>query len=102
MDWKLGGNERSEELMEFLIEPVKELGIKAKVYGVRYPERARNALEKAGITCGGWLPNYKVPEVFSKYKVTIHVPRRPYVEMLKGIPIIRPFEALSCGIPLVC
>jgi spore maturation protein CgeB len=29
------------------------------------------------------------------------VPRRPYVEALPGIPTIRPFEALACGIPLV-
>lgn len=97
-----GDNERTEELMEFLIEPVKELGIKAKVYGVRYPEKAKKALEDAGIEYGGYLPNYKVPEVFARYKVTVHVPRRPYVEMLAGIPTIRPFEALSCGIPLIC
>ena len=97
-----GDNERTEELMEFLIGPVKELGIKAKVYGVRYPEKAKKALEDAGIEYEGWLPNYKVPEVFAKYKVTVHVPRRPYVEMLPGIPTIRPFEALSCGIPLIC
>ncbi|WP_300438989.1 glycosyltransferase [Christiangramia sp.] len=97
-----GDDERTEELMEFLIEPVKELGIKAKVYGVRYPEKAKKALADAGIEYGGWLPNYKVPEVFAKYKVTVHVPRRPYVEMLPGIPTIRPFEALSCGIPLIC
>jgi spore maturation protein CgeB len=31
----------------------------------------------------------------------VHVPRRPYVEALPGIPTIRPFEALSCGIPLI-
>ncbi|WP_029034354.1 CgeB family protein [Salinimicrobium terrae] len=97
-----GDGERTEELMEFLIEPIKELKLKAKVYGVRYPEKARKALEDAGIEYGGWLPNYKVPEVFAKYKVTVHVPRRPYVEMLPGIPTIRPFEALSCGIPLIC
>ncbi len=97
-----GDGERTEELMEFLINPVKELGIKAKVYGVRYPEKAKKALADAGIEYGGWLPNYKVPEVFAKYKVTVHVPRRPYVEMLPGIPTIRPFEALSCGIPLIC
>jgi spore maturation protein CgeB len=32
----------------------------------------------------------------------VHVPRRPYVEALPGIPTIRPFEALACGIPLIC
>jgi spore maturation protein CgeB len=33
--------------------------------------------------------------------VTVHVPRRPYVEALPGVPTIRVFEALACGIPLV-
>lgn len=97
-----GDNERTQELLEYLIEPVKELGIKAKVYGVRYPAEAKQALKEAGIEYGGYLPNYKVPEVFSKYKITVHVPRRPYVEMLPGIPTIRPFEAMACGIPLIC
>ena len=32
---------------------------------------------------------------------TVHVPRRFYVEALPGIPTIRVFEALACGIPLV-
>ncbi|MDQ3536442.1 MAG: glycosyltransferase, partial [Bacteroidota bacterium] len=80
---------------------VKELGLKAKIFGVRYPEHALKALQEAGIKYGGWLPNYKVPEVFAQYKVTVHVPRKPYVEALPGIPTIRPFEAMSCGIPLI-
>ncbi|GEO06356.1 hypothetical protein AAE02nite_40200 [Adhaeribacter aerolatus] len=96
-----GDEERTAELHEFLINPVKELGLKAKIYGVRYPQHALKSLAEAGIEYGGWLPNYKAPEVFAKYKVTVHVPRRPYVEALPGIPTIRPFEALSCGIPLI-
>jgi len=96
-----GDNERTEELMEFLIKPVKDLKLKAKVYGVRYPDEALKALKDAGIEYGGWLPNYKAPEVFAKYKVTVHVPRGPYVKWLPGIPTIRPFEAMSCGIPLI-
>jgi spore maturation protein CgeB len=32
---------------------------------------------------------------------TVHVPRRFYVDLLPGIPTIRVFEALACGIPLV-
>jgi spore maturation protein CgeB len=32
----------------------------------------------------------------------VHIPRRPYVETLRGVPTIRPFEAMACGIPLVC
>jgi spore maturation protein CgeB len=96
-----GDEERTRELHEFLLEPVRSLGLKAKVYGVRYPQHALDALQKAGIEYGGWLPNHEAPRVFARYKVTVHVPRRPYVAALPGIPTIRVFEALACGIPLV-
>ncbi|PTB95448.1 glycosyltransferase [Marivirga lumbricoides] len=96
-----GDNERTDELMELLVKPIKELGLKAKFYGVRYPQIALNAMRDANIEYGGHLPNYKVPEVFARYHVTVHVPRRNYVKILPGIPTIRPFEALACGIPLI-
>ena len=96
-----GDDERTKELIEFIIEPVKELQLKAKIYGVRYPDDAKQALAEAGIEYGGWLPNFKAPEVFAKYKFTVHVPRGPYVRSLPGIPTIRPFEALACGVPLI-
>jgi spore maturation protein CgeB len=96
-----GDNERSAELREFLIQPVKTLGLKARVYGVRYPDEAKRALADAGIEYAGWLPNFEAPQIFSRFKLTVHVPRRPYVEALPGIPTIRPFEALACGIPLI-
>jgi spore maturation protein CgeB len=97
-----GDDERTDELREFLIKPIADLGLKGRVHGVRYPDSARKLLNDAGIDYAGWLPNYRVPEVFARYRVTLHVPRRPYVESLPGIPTIRPFEALACGIPLVC
>lgn len=97
-----GDDERTEELQEFIIEPVMELGLKAAFYGVRYPAEALKMLKKAKIEYRGYLPNYFVPEVFGRYRVTVHVPRRPYVQKLPGIPTIRPFEAMACGIPLVC
>jgi len=98
-DW--GDNERDDELLEFIIEPVKQLGLKARFYGVRYPTQALKELKEANIEYGGWLPNYKVPEIFARFKVTVHVPRLPYVQALPGIPTIRPFEAMACGIPLI-
>jgi spore maturation protein CgeB len=97
-----GDDERTRELHEFLLRPVQELGLKARVYGVRYPQHALDALKRAGIEYGGWLPNHDVPGVFGRYRMTVHVPRRPYTEALPGIPTIRPFEALACEIPLVC
>jgi spore maturation protein CgeB len=96
-----GDEERTAELHEFLLGPVKALGLRATVHGVRYPEAARAALADAGITYAGWLPNHEAPQAFARAKVTVHVPRRPYVQALPGIPTIRPFEALACGIPLV-
>ncbi|MBD0331213.1 MAG: glycosyltransferase [Chitinophagaceae bacterium] len=96
-----GDEERTRELYQFIIEPIKELNLKATIYGVRYPDHAKKALKEAGIKYGGWLPNFKVPEIFAKYRFTAHVPRRPYVQSLPGIPTIRPFEALACGIPLI-
>jgi spore maturation protein CgeB len=97
-----GDGERAEELREFLIEPVRRLGLKARVFGVRYPRQALEELAEAGIEYGGWLANYRAPEVLARYRVTVHIPRRPYVEALPGIPTIRPFEAMACGIPLIC
>jgi spore maturation protein CgeB len=96
-----GDEERTTELREFLIEPVRQTAARTTVYGVRYPPHAIAVLHDAGIAFRGYLPNFRVPEVFASHRVTVHVPRRPYVEALHGIPTIRPFEALACGIPLV-
>jgi spore maturation protein CgeB len=96
-----GDGEREQELRELLFEPIRDLGLRARIYGVRYPERAQQALAEAGAQYVGWLPNYAAPQVYGRFGVTIHVPRRPYVEALPGIPTIRVFEALACGIPLI-
>ena len=96
-----GDEERTEELREFLLEPVKALGIAADVHGVRYPPSALAELARAGARFRGWLPNHRAAEALRRHRVTVHVPRRPYVEGLPGIPTIRPFEAMACGIPLV-
>lgn len=96
-----GDEERTAELHEFLVAPVRSLGLHARVYGVRYPDAARSTLAAAGIEYTGWLANFHVPRVFARYRVTVHVPRHPYVRALPGVPTIRVFEALACGIPLV-
>jgi spore maturation protein CgeB len=97
-----GDGERTAELTEFLISPARRLGLSGSIFGVRYPPEARRAIAEAGLRYGGWLANHRVPGVFARHAVTVHVPRRPYVDALPGIPTIRPFEALACGIPLVC
>jgi spore maturation protein CgeB len=97
-----GDDERTAELKEFLLRPARRLGLTGSVHGVRYPPQALRALHRAGLRYGGWVANHRVPALFARHRVTVHVPRRPYVEALPGIPTIRPFEALACGIPLVC
>jgi len=96
-----GDNERSAEIEEFFIKPVSDLKLKAAVYGVRYPENALEKLKKYNIEYKGWAPNFLVPKIFSRYNLTVHIPRKPYVQSLPGIPTIRPFEAMACGIPLI-
>jgi spore maturation protein CgeB len=96
-----GDDERTRELGEFLLDPVEALELRAHVHGVRYPDEARRDLAARGIQYRGWLANADVPRVFARHSVTVHVPRRPYVAALPGIPTIRVFEALACGIPLV-
>ena len=96
-----GDEERTGELGEFLIEPVKALSLSARVHGVRYPVEGCAALAAAGVEFAGYLQNFRVPKAFAAAGLTVHVPRRPYATALPGIPTIRVFEALACGIPLV-
>ena len=96
-----GDGERSAELNEFLVDPVAELKLSASAYGVRYSDAALDTIRAAGIRHGGWLPAHWAPAAFASARATVHVPRGPYVRSLPGIPTIRVFEALACGIPLV-
>src|SRR5215210_2979989 len=96
-----GDDERSVELESFLFRPAQTVGLPLEIYGVRYPEDALETLARYGVTYRGWLPNARAPEVLARHLATVHVPRRFYVDLLPGIPTIRVFEALACGIPLV-
>ncbi|MBV9653758.1 MAG: glycosyltransferase [Acetobacteraceae bacterium] len=96
-----GDGERSQELREYLLEPAAHAGLSLDIHGVRYPSQALDTLASHGARYRGWLPNADAPSVFARHLATVHVPRRFYVEALPGIPTIRVFEALACGIPLV-
>ena len=96
-----GDDERSAELETFLIGPAQAAEATLQVHGVRYPAAARARLARAGASYGGWLANADVPRVFARHRMTVHVPRRFYVDALPGVPTIRVFEALACGIPLI-
>ena len=96
-----GDGERSAELTNYLLRPSCKAGLDIDIYGVRYPREAFDTLSSFGAVYHGWLANVAVPEVFARHLMTVHVLRRFYVEALPGIPTIRVFEALACGIPLV-
>jgi spore maturation protein CgeB len=97
-----GDEERTHEIREYLVQSAKLLPeLRFAVHGVRYPEPARRQIDAAGIDFRGWIANYHVPDAFARAKITLHIPRGPYLSSLPGIPTIRPFEALACGIPLI-
>jgi spore maturation protein CgeB len=96
-----GDGERTAELESFLMAPARDARQSLDIYGVRYPDEALAMLARYDAHYRGWLANARAPDVFARHLATVHVPRRFYVERLPGIPTIRVFEALACGIPLV-
>ena len=96
-----GDGERSDELATFLLAPSREAGMPLDIYGVRYPDQARATLASYGAHYHGWAANAVAPGIFAGHLATVHVPRRYYATLLPGIPTIRVFEALACGIPLI-
>ncbi len=96
-----GDDERSAELEGYLFRPAASLGLPLDIYGVRYPDHAFAVLGRHGAHYHGWTPNAGAPALFARHLATVHVPRRFYVDSLPGVPTIRVFEALACGIPLL-
>ncbi len=97
-----GDDDRNQATWQFFIDQSRSLpDLTFGLFGVRYPADVLEAIRSAGIQWGGWLPNYLAPEVYASSRLTIHIPRKEYVEALRGTPTIRVFEALACGIPLV-
>lgn len=98
-----GEGERAAELRTYLVAPAAELSAHHtfRVYGVRFPQDGLEALAAAGIAYGKYLPNLEAPRVYARSRLTLHIPRQQYTKAMMGIPTIRVFEALACGIPLV-
>jgi spore maturation protein CgeB len=98
-----GDDERADEIREFLLKPAAALRDHSfAIYGVRYPDEALNELHDAGVKYKGYLANLDAPAAYAAARLTIHIPRQQYSTAMTGIPTIRVFEALACGIPLIC
>jgi spore maturation protein CgeB len=96
-----GDDERSAELESYLLRPLCAEGVALDIHGVRYPPHAIDMLKQYGARYHGWVANADAPSVFARHRMTLHIPRRVYATRLPGIPTIRVFEALACGIPLI-
>lgn len=96
-----GDGERAEEIATFLLRPAEAAGLPLDIHGVRYPAEALAMLDRHGAHYRGWAANARAPAIFARHLATVHVPRRYYATILPGIPTIRVFEALACGIPLL-
>jgi len=97
-----GDDERSMEICQFFLRPAGELRqSQFTIYGVRYPQHALRALADNSVEYGGYLPNLDGPATYAASRLTMHIPRQQYAGAMSGIPTIRVFEALACGIPLI-
>jgi spore maturation protein CgeB len=98
-----GEGERSEEIRDYYLHPAAALRARAhfKIYGVRYPDDGLQACAESGVQYGGYLSNLDAPSSYAAARLTVHIPRQQYSSAMAGIPTIRVFEALACGIPLI-
>ena len=78
------GEANDAELREFLLDPVRELGISAR-----------------GLMESGPVPSFRVPDVFARFKCAVHIAPERF-RAVPGVPSIDVFDALACAIPLVC
>ena len=97
-----GDDERSEEIRTYLLKPAAQLPqYRFAIHGVRYPADGLASLREAGVAYRGYLPNLEAPHTYAASRLTVHIPRQQYSGAMTGIPTIRVFEALACGIPLL-
>ena len=89
-----------DQLATLLLAPTHRLGLTGVVHGRGYTWRARRAIQRSGLRYGGPLAAHLVPAVWARHSFTVELPGAG--QALPGIPSIRVFEALACGIPLIC
>lgn len=89
----------SHQLGALVLEPARRLGLSGVIHGDHYPWRAWLAIQRSGLHYGGPLAEHLVPAVWARHRFTVELPRLAH--SLPGIPPIRVFEALACGVPLI-
>lgn len=94
-------DEKAATLADLFVEPVRSLRARALCYGGGYPDAAVQQLQAAGIAHRGWLPNFWVPQVYARFRVTIDIAQQPHRDQSTGVSLMRPLQAMACGIPLI-
>lgn len=96
-----GDEEDARELRELLLRPARRARLHGSVFGPppSWADRARTRL--AGLHHRGWADEDRVPELYAGHRMTVNLPHRHAGEPLPGMPTMRIFEALACGIPLI-
>lgn len=90
----------SELRRALFLRPLAALRLEASAFGAEYSSTSILELKRANIDYLGTLPNHRLPEVFQRHRVVMHLPSAR-TGGLSGLPSIRFFEALACGVPLV-
>lgn len=96
-----GDGAHGEALRTFLLRPARTTHLHGSIYGANYPRSARLRIALVRLHYRGAVANHRLPELFARHRLTVHVPPPPYDGALPGVPTIRPFEAMACGIPLI-
>jgi spore maturation protein CgeB len=90
----------SQQLGRLVLEPARRLRLSGVVHGEHHRWRARIAIQRSGLRYGGSLAEHLVPAVWARHRLTVALP--PPLHSPPGVPPARLFEALACGIPLIC
>ncbi len=81
--------------------PARDAGLPLDIHGVRYPDEARAMLGRYGARYRGWVANASRARGVRAASRDGARAAPVLRQQLPGIPTIRVFEALACGIPLV-
>ncbi|HEX6457233.1 MAG TPA: glycosyltransferase [Solirubrobacterales bacterium] len=96
-----GDEKGTRELRELLLRPARRARLHGSVFGPTPSMRDRLRIRLAGLHHRGPARADRVPELYAAHRMTVDLPHPLGGEALPGMPTMRIFEALACGIPLI-
>jgi spore maturation protein CgeB len=89
--WTGGWTDR-EALSRWALQPVRAQALSSTWCGVGYPGSFLGELERAGAQHLGHVPQYRLPDLYARHRVALH---------LRGVPGVLLLEAMACGVPVI-